>query len=299
MASNPSMLALCVLAAMLCCGSAIDPRYAMNITVYHVNPDTYPAAPTNMNTADLRGDIFFDIRSICSPYECAADPDNHDCDNPEVTSKDLVITKLILEVDSRFGQYALCNICENHTDYHGNDNCTNGQYVCECGPFGHPIPCTPPVGMVNITQMFGNATHGGPFSCNKFAANYTCWRENAANKLGGLWYSTLVEGACNATSGPDCTWRLVEVVKRVNKTCSDNVIYSTVEAQNQPCFAGCGARNTTSPCWINCFYDTVLGPEAAYSPTFSGIPVSDLLNAWDMPFASEDPSQGGCPSMPY
>ena len=33
-----------------------------------------------------------------------------------------------------------------------------------------------------------------------------------------------------------------------------------VEAQDKAgCFAGCGGRNTTSPCWIGCFFDTVLG----------------------------------------
>jgi hypothetical protein len=177
-------------------------------------------------------------------------------------------------------------------------NCTNGAYVCECGLLQHdPHACTPPVGMIDITTLFANSSY---LHCDSNSPNFTCWQLNTANKLNGTWYSTLVEGMCNKTSGPACTWRVAEVVKRVNKTCSDNVIYTMVEANNPSCFNACGKpRNIKSPCWINCFYDTVLGPEAAYSPTFSGIPVADLLNAWSLPFASEDPSKGGCPALPY
>lgn len=35
----------------------------------------------------------------------------HDCDNIEVTAPDLAITKLVLEVDSRWSDYGRCNIC--------------------------------------------------------------------------------------------------------------------------------------------------------------------------------------------
>jgi hypothetical protein len=47
----------------------IPPQYAINITVFHVNPVEYGVAPINMNTADLRGDIYFDLRSKALPIE--------------------------------------------------------------------------------------------------------------------------------------------------------------------------------------------------------------------------------------
>jgi hypothetical protein len=50
-----------------------------------------------------------------------------DCDNAEVANNSaLVITKLIVEIDSRTGDYGRCNICVNGTDNHGNNSCTNG-----------------------------------------------------------------------------------------------------------------------------------------------------------------------------
>ena len=62
------------------------------------------------------------------------------------------------------------------------------------------------------------------------------------------------------------------MVKIVNKTCSDNTIYTTVETyagqHGSTCFQQCEdsgigpLRNTSSTCWITCFYDTVLGPKA-------------------------------------
>jgi hypothetical protein len=134
-------------------------------------------------------------------------------------------------------------------------------------------------------------------------------------------------------------------VKRVNKTCSDNVIYNEVESVGLPCFDGCKdsgvgpKRNSSDPCWIGCFYDTgafvslthffslsasaaltacwvrrigaavltldvdvfvraVLGPDAGTpGGTIAGMPLSDLLVAWNLPFATTDPTKKGCPAL--
>ena len=69
----------------------------------------------------------------------------------------------------------------------------------------------------------------------------------------------------------------VEVTKVVNKTCSDDSIYSTVEAYDDiGCFDGCGRkRNTSSACWVGCFYRTVLGADGMLPSGFAnpgGIP---------------------------
>jgi hypothetical protein len=42
--------------------AAIDPAYARNITVYHVNPASEGPYPVNMNTADPAGDLYFDMQ---------------------------------------------------------------------------------------------------------------------------------------------------------------------------------------------------------------------------------------------
>ena len=42
----------------------------------------------------------------------------------------------------------------------------------------------------------------------------------------------------------------------------------------------------------------VLGPGGAVpGGKITGMPIADLLTAWDLPFASTDPSQGGCPAL--
>ena len=90
------------------------------VTIYHVNPRSYAPAPVNMNTADLNGDLYFDLRGVYTPLECAnpTPQSAHDCDNIEVTAPDLAVSKLVLEVDSRFSAYGRCNICgPNGTDH--------------------------------------------------------------------------------------------------------------------------------------------------------------------------------------
>ena len=46
-----------------------------------------------MNTGDARGDLYFDLRSVYTPLECAHPTTSrtaHDCDNIEVTAPDLL-----------------------------------------------------------------------------------------------------------------------------------------------------------------------------------------------------------------
>ena len=95
---------------------------------------------------------------------------------------------------------------------------------------------------------------------------------------------------------------LRNIEKVVTKACSDASVYGAVEAHDSiKCFDACGApRNTSSPCWIGCFYHTILGAEgmlptgAAYP---GGMPYESLAAAWEAPFASSDPSRGGCPAV--
>eukprot|EP00729_Bicosta_minor_P000855 gene855-24429_t len=138
---------------------AVDPQYADNITVYHVNPHQYGAIPVNMDTADAAGDLFFDMHNVfLEPFQCpnGAASGSH-CSNPEATAPNLVVNKLVLNVDSRYSGYAKCNIGVNGTDGHGNV-CKDDTYCCYCAGTGwnsRPIPCNNTLGRENVTEFFG------------------------------------------------------------------------------------------------------------------------------------------------
>ena len=69
---------------------------------------------------------YFDMRSKALPIECAPPISSsaaRDCDNAEVSAPDLVITKIVLEIDNRVGEYGRCNICVNGSDHHGTVLC--------------------------------------------------------------------------------------------------------------------------------------------------------------------------------
>jgi len=284
-----------------------------NLTVYHINPYHLGVLPINMDTGDAWGDIFFDLRSKVLPLECDGTSSNGmDCSNPEVTADDLVLTKLVLEVDNRFGDYGRCNVCVNGSDHHGTNNCTDGEYVCTCGGGHHgggPKPCGKAVGYENVTAKHTNRTATSPGGCSSRSKEWQCWTSNVVHKLsgdGGAWYSTPTEGYCGDGSAPapeGCTWRVVEVAKIVNKTCSDDVIYNTLETyDDQQCFTSCGdsgvgkERNTSSYCWMKCFYTTLLGADAG-TPQGGrgGIPGDMVLAAWDKAFVGEE--EGGCTAL--
>ena len=102
---------ICSLAMMAATTAAIDPAFVRNITVYHVNPRADGPFPLNMDTADVVGDLFFDMVSvIVYPLACpngTATPHDvgHVCSNAEASSSDLVVSQLTLEVDDRFSAY--------------------------------------------------------------------------------------------------------------------------------------------------------------------------------------------------
>ena len=130
---------------------SIDPPYARNITVYHVNEVNYSASPRNMNTADVDGDLYFDLRSRGLPLECGPWRNRSfwsrlDCVNDEVAvdPSRLAVTKLVLEVDTRWGVYADCNI-----------DPTTGAYSCSC----EDVPS-------NCTQLTPSVARDNGAKCN-------------------------------------------------------------------------------------------------------------------------------------
>ena len=104
--------------------AAIDPAFAKNLTVYHINELSFGAVPLNMDVGDAAGDLFFDMFLVEGyPIECPEGPytpmpnssshhhHHNDCLNAE-TYGALAVNQLTLEVDSRYSGYAMCNIGE-------------------------------------------------------------------------------------------------------------------------------------------------------------------------------------------
>ena len=288
--------------------TGIPKRFAQNLTLYHVNELSEGVVPRNMDVADLGGEIFFEMRALILPIECAAGPGGlsgggwpGDCDNLELYGTNLVVSKLVVEVDSRWGQYGLCNECgPDGVDAFSKLPCTPGSYFCSCVKAPLRIqecdaPDTLKVGRNNLTQSFGRWAAGTCTWDQYIARPWTCWAMSVVQKTGGAWYSTFAASEGSA-------WRVVEVAKVVTKACSDASLYKAIEAGDSvKCFDACGApRNTSSVCWIGCFYRTILGAEGML-PTGAGRPggmsYDALAQAWEAPFASSDPSRGGCPAV--
>jgi len=244
-------------------------------------------------------------------YKCTVDPESNDCTNPEVLADDLVITRLRVELDNRWSMYHKCNICINGSDRHGATNCTDGEYVCTCGPndatsdetatdiclnaFGKPT-----VGLKNL------AISHAKDDCEDDDSDYFCWSEHVGAKFQGLWYSMPQNGYCgNGASSitDDCTWRVVEITKVVDKQCANDAMFSLLEQfeieeqqDDSQCFSSCKdsgvglARNTSSICWIKCAYEAVLGTHGGLGPHLwnvddnDGIPTQRMVDVWNRLF---------------
>ena len=41
-----------------------------NVTLYHINPLSYSAAPVDMDLGDVAGDLYFDISQVLQAFSC-------------------------------------------------------------------------------------------------------------------------------------------------------------------------------------------------------------------------------------
>ena len=117
------MLLLAAAAAavtLLVAPSGIPPEHLAELDVYHVNPPSFSDTPLDMNTGDDAGDMFFNLQSTFVPILCRNRSSplaaSLTCKNAETNAPDLVVTKLRLAVDRRFGYYQQCNICVDGHD---------------------------------------------------------------------------------------------------------------------------------------------------------------------------------------
>eukprot|EP00591_Stephanopyxis_turris_P010370 CAMPEP_0195521354 /NCGR_PEP_ID=MMETSP0794_2-20130614/18531_1 /TAXON_ID=515487 /ORGANISM="Stephanopyxis turris, Strain CCMP 815" /LENGTH=313 /DNA_ID=CAMNT_0040650891 /DNA_START=129 /DNA_END=1071 /DNA_ORIENTATION=+ len=245
-----------------------------------------------MDTADAAGDLFFDLmETFMYPLNCPYGPSTGGpfCANAEVTAPDLVVTKLTMEVDTtRFGSYALCNICTNGTDHFGH-SCPDDSYFCFNGSPGT-------VGFFNVSKQY--QTPKSLAQCKETSLDFRCWEAKLGFKMTqehpGVWYSTEKNSMCaddqQVGDSSGCAWKTVSVDKVVNASCQTDHFVSGVElhgtADDQACFTGCGgtpgvSRNISDPCWVRCFYAAVLGPDSNVTGgPVAGIPLVNLVDMW-------------------
>ena len=288
------------------------------VTMYHVNPIRFGPIPRDTNTADVTGDLFFELFEVLSiPLACSdptVPPDRKpfECRNLESNDPSDVVNKITLNLDSHFSGYAMCNIGNKDGKDPLGRPCPVGGYCCYCsesvhGGYPHTAPCNATVGHENLQMHFGQ-TSSMRRPCFK---DYDCWTEHAGAKLStehpGAWYSPLKIGDCTLhnPSGPNCTWTVKSVDKIVNSTCHSNSFFGAVQRAAPDLFTNCtgggtSTPNASDPCWIRGFYTAVLGPDADKTIFWkvAGLPLDDLIAFWTAPFESDDPAKGGCPGLP-
>jgi hypothetical protein len=198
------------------------------------------------------------------------------CKGQQILDHDSVYTKSIVEVDGTFGG---CPGGERTCSKYGACNPTDAtakEWSCR--------PTTTAVGKASCADRYAKP-HGSP------PTKFDLWKFQSAKLMGGNWYSTQAGGSCDDPGAAECTWRVVDVVKTVNATCSNSNLHKAVVAHNQSCFAACGRdeHDTRSDCWTECFYTTVFN---------GGMQASDLSSSWLKAFESTEAGDGGCADLP-
>ena len=276
--------------------------------------------PPNTHTGDLFGDLYFVLRSVSLPIECASSSPlaRFDCANPEQNNTATnVISQNTVDVDGRWGDYGACNVNE-----------TSKTYACACrssNASSHvSVPCNASVGRSTIydreSPPAGGVGHG---------EDWQWWRVNLARKMGGsaaggAWFSTTSSGECSGspTAAPaapaaggragaaaaaaavqqhqqPCHWSLTATTRTIASSCLLTRVGDAVVAHSPACFDGCGAQaaNQSSACYVGCFMGSVLGPAGGRQliNETDGIPLAVVSGAWGDAFAP--PASGGCPDQ--
>ena len=80
------------------------------VTMYHVNPIRFGPVPRNMDTADVVGDLFFELFEVLSIPLACDDPTvppwekPFECKNRETNDPTTVVNKLTVRVNSSFSE---------------------------------------------------------------------------------------------------------------------------------------------------------------------------------------------------
>lgn len=286
---------------------------SVDLTVYRITPRNYTGL-TNLDSGDARGDVYFGLYEFSLPIVCRDDPHIANCRNIPILSIPgyNVYTQFAIEADERFGGYTGCN-----------PDPDNGTFVC-WGPRNDTCWDDDPV----AARTFASSCRAGECRCVAFdsesVGRETCsmcegnaswhsdtpmWRqiERLGRTLNGSWFSTQRPGQCQPGQrvGVDCWWRVKEQVRNVNASCVSDRLVDAVTSRGPGCFAGCGtqAANRSSPCFIGCLYDTLVGPAGAWAtpsaaPAVRSMTPDEIVAPFLRSFATDDPAQGGCPEVP-
>ena len=184
------LLAVSVAAAMISTTTTTTRPGWMNVTIYRVTPRGYKGV-TNMDTADVPGDILFGMSQLLLPVLCADDSSFLWCENRAYLSggrAKMVYSEFVVSTKPLYGNYAACNPCTRHA--HGQNDDTP---VC-------------PKGVENGTFMCTSFDKPPAKLAPQCAVGYELWHDDCVN---GTVYKTLAhasDGECCAacTSDPQC-----------------------------------------------------------------------------------------------
>jgi hypothetical protein len=269
------------------------------MVLYDVLPEACRDDVANKDVGNVPGDMYFMMKDKYLPYACPYcekhpwgcyhDAAAFDCTNPE-SGGDLVVRKIEIEINTAYGDYALCD------EWHSTNASNCSDYEC----FTFSKSPKPGVGIEQVAV--GGEMAPRPTRFQTAAFDY--WNWNAAALLGnttgggGLWYSLDAKNEGEY-------WRNATVVKAITADCHAQGLDSTVEQAGSACFDACEQpSNTSSACWIQCFFATALGPTSNTTfapdggPPTGAMSVEALSKGWLQGFASDDVSQGGCPACP-
>ena len=260
-----------------------------------------------------------------APYACRISNGSWwGCHEQGTLDHDSVYTQTVLEVEGDWpnqtshgqcstdpgrGCYAACNPSDqsgaewrcgcssSDSNATGTDQNIRGRAPCDV------------VGRAEINQRYRTCADG----CGGINDQ---WKSDLSKTLGGLWFSTTAQGNCDGGATMQrCAWRVAAVQKTVNASCVNGHALKAVEQYNggggvgsnaaiaNSCFARCSPQdmhNRTSDCYTVCFFETVLGKSVSFpNLTHAAMPSALLVQAWLGGFLSDNPAQGGCPSLQW
>eukprot|EP00928_Gymnodinium_smaydae_P026091 TRINITY_DN2058_c0_g1_i1.p1 TRINITY_DN2058_c0_g1~~TRINITY_DN2058_c0_g1_i1.p1 ORF type:complete len:469 (-),score=29.05 TRINITY_DN2058_c0_g1_i1:279-1637(-) len=150
-------------------------------------------------------------------------------------------------------------------------------------------------------ELFRGSVTSTRGDCISAAAGMDPWYKQQSwygvGDLGGLWYSTPLEGQCApgqkiGTHG--CTWREVASSYK-NASCVNGKVDASVESFGVRCFNQCPQPlNRTSDCYLDCYRDVLMGNAGT---NVSKIPSLEIIRPWVLAFEENDPARGGCPEV--
>ena len=268
-----------------------------SVTVYDVLPEDCRGKISNNDVGNPHGDMYFNVKDKYLPVaclecgskqECMRNPSTFDCSNPE-SSGNLVVRQITVDVTGFSDDYQLCD------QWPGNPKC---YYSCF---HHHGVKPAPGVGREQVCGGTHEECDMAPTPGFMRSKWWDYYNYNTAALLGqtgqGEWYSL-------SEDTKDKYWKNATIIKTINAKCQAEHFDGFVQQQGASCFSGCPQpTNQSSACWVNCFFSTVLGPDADHALKKPGnqtgaLDIGKMASAWLSGFGSDDPSAGGCPPCP-